>query len=795
MQNVVTDTEGDESKPANRKTGWLLEEQDEKKVARKILQWWDDQEDAMEDRKTRWKAFRWWRQGKRFVRLVQEAERSRVYAPPQSAQLPPSPNRCDSLLRKIVATIMVDPPSPECEPPSAEDADRDAAELSQKLLESFGSDRQMTIVSALEDALDKAATYCTGFIYAEVTPNGRMEPKQVESHPKATDAANPLVDPMTGVATGEVTLKYVTQDGQLADDATNAEREWIPDIDLCTLTGHHVRFIPETCNGLYDAYGVLIIRPMTLGTLRALSPEVEWTDEKIKRVAGFRPKGWEDTLPISMKTDVARQRTEQDGKVSDDTLVFPVKCYLRETADYENGAYLLVTNEDVLYRGEWGGIAAGPGGKDQWETFMLPVVPVRFLDDHQGDDPYGDTLARVLGPMDDILATQLAASIQFADRVNKPREYLPIGSIVQPEQLRRRDGRPILYNSEAGLPIIEQIPQFPAVVQWVIQYMTEQMDTESGLTAQAQGQSAPSVRSNEQQQALIERSIINVANIKRNTDAAYVQLCRLLLQYWRVYFTAAQRTRYVGADGSYKERYWSRADLRGTSDVRIRRGSSTMMPLSVKLDLARQELDLGMKAQDPLAYLRYQQTIGGRLDPVLGMQQDPTLQRVRGQVEAWSSGPAEEIRQDEQAMGQAAIALFQPLPVDDDPFRAQVRYRELSHAMETDAFKKNARFPAWQQGFVQAWLLAKNAAGIMTIPEQKQMQEQQMQAQQQAQQQQAQGEAQAKQAEAQQKQSESQQALRQLQAEHDQKMTFSQQDHALRLQQKSEQGGNAQSPK
>jgi hypothetical protein len=36
-----------------------------------------------------------------------------------------------------------------------------------------------------------------------------------------------------------------------------------------------------------------------------------------------------------------------------------------------------------------------------------------------------------------------------------------MGSVVQPEQLRRRDGRPIMYNAEAGLPIIEQIGHVP----------------------------------------------------------------------------------------------------------------------------------------------------------------------------------------------------------------------------------------------------------------------------------------------------------------------------------------------
>ena len=67
---------------------------------------------------------------------------------------------------------------------------------------------------------------------------------------------------------------------------------------------------------------------------------------------------------------------------------------------------------------------------------------------------------------------------------------------------------------------------------------------------------------------------------------------------------------------------------------------------------------------------------------------------------------------------QAAMAVFAPLPVDDDQMRAMVRYRELSHAMESEAFRKHSGKQAWQQAFTQAWLLAKQAAGVMTIPEQ-----------------------------------------------------------------------------
>ena len=144
-----------------------------------------------------------------------------------------------------------------------------------------------------------------------------------------------------------------------------------------------------------------------------------------------------------------------------------------------------------------------------------------------------------------------------------------------------------------------------------------------------------------------------------------------------------------------------------------------------------------MKAGDPLAYLRYQQVMSGRLDPVLGLQQDKTVQRVRAQIEAWGEGPPEEVQGNPQATFQAAMAIFTPLPVDDDPTRAQIRYRELSSAMETETFRKFAGQVEWQQAFTQAWLLAKQAAGIMTIPEQQQMQAQQQQMQMQQAQQQA----------------------------------------------------------
>src|SRR5690349_8331579 len=66
----------------------------------------------------------------------------------------------------------------------------------------IGSDdgaRGLGRLAAIEDALDKGATYGSGFVYVCVDPHGNgHRPVQVEAHPDATHLEpDPLVDPAT----------------------------------------------------------------------------------------------------------------------------------------------------------------------------------------------------------------------------------------------------------------------------------------------------------------------------------------------------------------------------------------------------------------------------------------------------------------------------------------------------------------------------------------------------------------------------------------------------------------------
>jgi hypothetical protein len=81
-------------------------------------------------------------------------------------------------------------------------------------------------------------------------------------------------------------------------------------------------------------------------------------------------------------------------------------------------------------------------------------------------------------------------------------------------------------------------------------------------------------------------------------------------------------------------------------------------------------------------------------------------------------------------VAQAAAACFAPIPADEEPQVAMTRWYELSRLMASVEYQ--AADPRWRSGLEQAYRTARQLAGIQTIPEQQQAQQQQAQAQQQA---------------------------------------------------------------
>ena len=108
---------------------------------------------------------------------------------------------------------------------------------------------------------------------------------------------------------------------------------------------------------------------------------------------------------------------------------------------------------------------------------------------------------------------------------------------------------------------------------------------------------------------------------------------------------------------------------------------------------------------------------------------DPMQQQMAAEAAAQTGQPVPPPLGQQMLLQYAQQSIFDPLPADDDPVRAMVRYQELCQFMETDRFRRMARLPDWQGVLIQEFMRAKTSAGVMTIPEQQAMQAQQAQMQ------------------------------------------------------------------
>lgn len=808
---------GDES------LGFLLDEKDEQKVCTHVEQkLWKAQDRRLKRLDPQWVVNEHVRDGMGGARVLTDPETglARAYVPLGATRVGIS--KTEQLCRKIVATLFVDPPLPEATPSSGEDKDRAAAELATRILRDEASEAGVNLREDAETATDLAGTYGSGFVWAFVNPQGGgWVPMQVQAHATAThfDDEHPeavLVDPATGEPSATYVPRYVAADGSLSDDAVGARRAWRAAIEDRHLTGRNLRFLPETARGIRDARGVVICQVETIGALKeAYESVAAMPEDALQALVSWRPATLAKVLPPGLDVEGDGKATTDDGTVSDAALVMTLTVVYRSHGAYPEGAYCCVGGgKFVLHRQSWVG-RMGEGDDERDEPLDLPVAQFRQFTDRTGRNPYGTGAAQRLGPGDEIRATQLAAWLDHLDRFNHPNTFLPLGSVIQPGALARRDGTPIPFNAEAGAPVHEQVPDFPRAAVELYTAMGAEMNSESGLEETAQGVDTETAQSGVAKQLVVEQALTALSGVKANVEEGLVRLCRIHLQLTRAFVDTAQILKYAGEDGGHRVREWTRADLRSTRDVRIARGSFTMLSRSAKQALARDELNAALSTQNPQvaaeAYSRYQRLTAGTVDPLLGLEDDPHRLRIKRQVGQWLEG-AEDLEEQPDAaapagaagaapagpMGQLgagngaaamppqapavggvpsgmptpanpappapmgappmggqpmgapgmpgmlppmpppadprAVAIFAPLPVDEEPTVAQVRHEELARVMAGSRYQTLP--PAWRQPFDQEYARMKLCAGIQTVPEQQAAAQQQALAQAQQQQQQ-----------------------------------------------------------
>lgn len=757
-QNTSTGpTVSDAQSPQFDSLGPLLDEQDNARIVATLVGWIKEQGPARKRRRAEWECNKLWLRGVRGARVRRQSEDRNdveLVVPLGAYDLPPVMDRCDELLEKVVAHLLSDPPIPDAEPASDSDEDRDAAEFTTRLLRVEGSESGFNNLKLMRRAARKAGIYGSSFIYACLDPTGNgWRPTEIRALPTAQTEDDATIDPQTGQAVGDgdprLTTRYVTQNGTLTDDKTQARPQWLPKIVPEILTGEQVVLLPESCSGIHDAKGVILIRYTPLAKLKNEFPELQQADdETIQKLVRWSPDDAKYARPGYPKQTELKPTTE-DGKPSDSSMVCTLSLYFTSHGAYPKGAYIVAGGEDVvLYKKPWSGVVEPAPGQNDEEMLLLPLAQERHLDDDVEDDAFGKGLIAKIGPADEVRGSIVLSWLEYLDRFNHPIPFLPLGSIVQPNEMLRRDDTPVIFNPQ-GKPEWEQIVPFPPDAKEFFDRATDAQDSAVGLEETAQGAEAPNVTSGIQAQAVIQQAHVNLMTLRANLADCQERWWRICTQLIRVFYTIPQKLKYQSEDGAYREREWSRVDLGSTRDIRIARGSFTQQAPEQK----QAKLDARLAAQliDPEEHERLSnENIGASL----GFQDNPHRLRIRRQLTLWKEGPKADFPakaqqyavayQQWQMQSQQAAALGQPapqqpadpsspfdvLPIDQEQDVARIRWLEMRREIASTSYTKQP--PEWQQKLLAAYDAARRAAGIATVAEQQHALQQQ--AQQQAQQ-------------------------------------------------------------
>jgi hypothetical protein len=694
---------------AEQSLGWLDEEEwPDEKLAKYLIKEWELRNDEMRPRLLKWYVNRLRRAGDRWVgiRKAQDRNEYRIYTPPGGAKAPPTLGKGARLCRRLTSQMFQDPPTPEAVPFSDADDDRASAEFASRLLQSLSGEQGVNTVRLARRAFSQSHTYGSAFRYWWVNPyGGGRAPKRMMAHPQAqhADQALEIVDPATGMSTpaepASLTMRMVAPDGTFTDDETAADVMWQPRLCGEVHTGAQVRFYPVTASAIDTAEYAILLRWTTLGELKLLYREEieELDDETIKKAVAWYPQGVDlkYLLPDHLtEEDLQRSREQEHGEYRDGALLCTMLVYRKACYDHEQGAAITVLGpKTILARHPW--VVERDGKRLELD---LPFDQMKGYDEGE-NDPYGKGTMDFLGPGDELLASVDSAWITHFERFSNRKVFVPITSALQAKVAQAGTGTYVPINP-GGQPIVEDVPQFPADSIELRNKIVENLDDESGLQLTAQGVDSPYVQSGFHAVQVIEQVLAGLSELRQNTADALERGWRLQLQLIKAFYTIPQQSKFLGPDQEYKLEYWMASDLGSTTDVRVLRGTFSMMTPAMKSSIAVSMNQAGVLS--PYELRRF--TIGAT-GGLIGVQDDPHWLRVNRQIAAWQKG--------EEANG--GMNPFEPIAADQQQPIAQMRLEELGRTMAGTTYQKSSQ--AWRAVLDQAYQMAMMAAFPPPMPD------------------------------------------------------------------------------
>lgn len=681
------------------------------RCAKYAYKMWRDQMFLMQRRIAQWRANYLRRRGHTNVMVVKSQDRNMwtTWAPPMSIPSVPALNKSSRLCRRLPAMLLADPPVPEVSPRRGDDKARDQAEQATRVLRHLMGRDQLDGTQAAYQAVNRGTTYGSGFIWLYTHPQAAGR-QAVEI--KATQLATTVQDAMNGVLQGEPLMdRYVKPDGTLTDTSSEAALQWRPKICREILTGKQVRFLPHNCTSIEDALGVQIGLYLTWSEIVATWPDLASTDEATKKsVLNYRPPGAENLIPRYDEGTVDR---DWISLIQDQQLAFVLVTYYKEHTDYPDGAYVVtIADKLTAYQGPW--ISTVNGERRPKD---IPIAQFAQFDEGT-DDPYSIGLMELLGPGNEVRAGQIQFLLDYLDKFNNRKIFIPTNSILQAKQFQLATHTVVPINP-GGQPIYEEVPPFPKDALSLYEIMGKEMDDMASANDTSQAMENSDVQSGRQAMVIMGQVHANLSDLLENTKRGYCRMCRIALQLAREQ-DVPQKMGWEGEDGQYREEVWSGTDLVADFDVDLQTGTMSMLTPQAKATLVEYWSQLGVIPQQDV-----RDFLVGSVGGQLGLEDEPRLLRIRRQIARWKKGPPQGWQPPQPQMtpmgpqippDPIAMSVWDAVPADLLPENAMLRLWELNKLMQTTQYR---RWPQpWRALVDQEFERMRQASGAQTVQSQ-----------------------------------------------------------------------------
>lgn len=706
-------TSGDVDYPDGRGELLDLARQDPEECARKIKKLWELQDPAMKRRKVIWDQHKLWMMGIRGIRarpVSTDINRWELYVPPGALDMPPVLDQTESLLDKVTSHVMADKAQPMVLPVDDSPQERDGAQFAERWLTVMGGESGSNDDKIFRTGEKKAGIYGSSFVY-----------------------------------------HYVDQNGWEADAQAPDGRRWRQQICKKLLPPFYVRPIPETAHDIADADGCLVMDTTNVGDLKRRFPEItgQWSAEVWTQVVEWRPQASKWALPWYVNQRMNKgPEFKQDGTPTDASPVITLALYMYAKAEYPDGCYLLSAGgTQMLWPGPEGDESGHPDDgdwldhseEDKPRPLDLPIVQIKQLTDDIADDFYGRALIQMLGPIGEIRASIVLAWLQYLDRFTYPHTFLPLGSVVQPDQLAARDGRAIYFNPQ-GQPVIEPVPPFPPDAKEFLDRAEAVENDITGLYAST-GEGDENVDSGVQLALQQSAAVMNITQISDNLGDAIERSWRVSLQHARAFIDEPQLLKFEDEDGSYREQEWQGMQFAGANEARIKPGTFTQMSQEARENQLIKWQQLTWIAPDEARDL-----VASGMRARVGVEDNPFLRKIRRELSTWRKGPTPEWMQQAQQQQAQQVPLEahaqitgQPVPPPPPPPPgpfvrvasdmeqdvAKTRHGEIRRELSSSGFTKMPE--PWQGVLLAEYQAMCQAGGVMTLAQQTQANDAQMQ--------------------------------------------------------------------